>query len=90
MERIVRSGEYCLIKTVYPGQQECPPKEITVDGKTLYNVGVVEIHRNEYYRTVNYIFREMTQAQIAAEESVRKAESALQAAKDVLGKVKGV
>ena len=28
--------------------------------------------------------------QLAAEESVRKAESALQAAKDVLGKVKGV
>jgi hypothetical protein len=28
--------------------------------------------------------------EIAAEESVRKAESALQAAKDVLGKVKGV
>ena len=100
-----KEAEDMFLNTV-ANKGKYPTVKIVVNGETCIGViREWSQHGEDQYETTYYEYRRpgckysfefetvetvKSPQEIAAEESVRKAESALQAAKDVLGKVKGV
>jgi hypothetical protein len=93
LNTVANKGKYPTVKIVVNGETCIGViREWSQYGEQQCETAYYEYRRPGYKYSFELETIETVKSpqEIAAEESVRKAESALQAAKDVLGKVKGV